>query len=119
MMHDRTIFNGAFYGVFPAPEGPCRKPRKNPPSGGVFTAGFAAGSRPRGGLTASFTASFTASAPASPCVGACGLDDAGLCRGCGRTAGEIAAWPGLDDAGKRDVLDRIAGRGAGAAGGAR
>lgn len=53
-------------------------------------------------------------APTSPCVGACGLDlDTGLCRGCARTAGEIAAWPGMDDAGKRGVLAKIAQRGVG------
>lgn len=49
-------------------------------------------------------------APASPCVGACGLDDAAVCRGCARTAAEIAAWRDMPSAGKRAVLDRIAGR---------
>lgn len=53
-------------------------------------------------------------APASPCTGSCGLDSAGLCRGCGRTGAEIAGWRGMADAGKRAVLARLAGRGVGA-----
>lgn len=53
-------------------------------------------------------------APASPCVGTCGLDaHTGWCRGCGRTAAEIAAWRGMGDAERRRVLARIAGRDAG------
>ena len=53
------------------------------------------------------------SAPDSPCVGECGLDaHTGWCRGCARTAAEIAAWRDMPAAGKRAVLARIAGRGA-------
>lgn len=53
-------------------------------------------------------------APDSPCVGECGLDaHTGWCRGCARTGPEIAAWRDVDDAGKRRVLARIAGRDAG------
>lgn len=33
----------------------------------------------------------------SPCIGICSLDDDGLCEGCFRTAGEIAAWSTLSD----------------------
>lgn len=57
-----------------------------------------------------------APAPASPCIGSCGLDDAGRCRGCGRTAAEIAGWRGMGDAERRRVLGRIAARGVDAGG---
>lgn len=44
----------------------------------------------------------------SPCIGVCALDETGAqCRGCGRTLDEIAAWPELDDAGRRRVLERL------------
>jgi len=44
----------------------------------------------------------------SPCVGVCVLDaDSGLCQGCLRDAGEIAAWSGLDFAAKLALLDRL------------
>lgn len=53
-------------------------------------------------------------APDSPCVGECGLDaHTGWCRGCARTGPEIAAWRDVDDAERRRVLARIAGRDAG------
>jgi len=49
--------------------------------------------------------------PASPCTGLCTLDPAtGQCQGCRRTLDEIAAWPSLDDAGKRALLARLRGR---------
>ncbi len=33
----------------------------------------------------------------TPCINVCILDDAaGLCRGCGRTGDEIAAWTAID-----------------------
>ena len=57
-------------------------------------------------------------APASPCVGTCGLDaHTGWCRGCARTGPEIAAWRDAGDAERRRVLERAAGRRAGAPGG--
>jgi len=31
----------------------------------------------------------------------------GLCRGCWRTLAEIAAWPTLDDNGRRRILEAI------------
>jgi uncharacterized protein len=35
----------------------------------------------------------------SPCIGVCRLDrESGLCEGCLRTAGEIAAWPYASEA---------------------
>jgi predicted Fe-S protein YdhL (DUF1289 family) len=41
---------------------------------------------------------------ASPCISVCRLDSpTGWCTGCARTIAEIAAWGGLDDAGKRAV----------------
>jgi predicted Fe-S protein YdhL (DUF1289 family) len=47
----------------------------------------------------------------SPCTGLCTIDQAsGRCRGCRRTLDEIAAWPTLDEAGKRAVLARLARR---------
>ena len=40
----------------------------------------------------------------SPCISVCRLDpSSGWCLGCARTIAEIAAWGGLDDAGKRAV----------------
>jgi predicted Fe-S protein YdhL (DUF1289 family) len=33
----------------------------------------------------------------TPCIGICTLDAQGLCEGCHRTAGEIAAWASLSD----------------------
>lgn len=57
-------------------------------------------------------------APDSPCTGGCGLDaHTGWCRGCARTGPEIAGWPTMADAGKRDVLERAVERRQGASGG--
>ena len=47
----------------------------------------------------------------SPCVSICQMDPAsGLCTGCLRSLQEIGAWSSLDDAGRRAVWSRIAGR---------
>jgi predicted Fe-S protein YdhL (DUF1289 family) len=44
---------------------------------------------------------------ASPCTGVCQLDASGrVCRGCGRTLEEIAAWPALATPGRLAVLRR-------------
>lgn len=53
----------------------------------------------------------------SPCNSICRISPAnGLCEGCLRTIDEVAAWSRLDDAGKREVWDRLAARaGVGAA----
>lgn len=44
----------------------------------------------------------------TPCVGVCRLDERGLCVGCRRSTGEIAAWRSLPDVERirlmRDVL---------------
>ena len=52
----------------------------------------------------------------SPCIGVCDLDDAGLCRGCLRSVGEIAAWSTMDDAQRLRVMEALPLREAGAAG---
>ncbi|MGH6969184.1 MAG: DUF1289 domain-containing protein [Stellaceae bacterium] len=50
-------------------------------------------------------------AVASPCIRLCVIDSrTGFCRGCWRTLTEIAAWPTLDDAGRRRVLQAIGAR---------
>ena len=43
--------------------------------------------------------------PSSPCTKLCVLDDAsGLCRGCGRSRDEIAAWGGMPEATRRTIM---------------
>jgi hypothetical protein len=45
---------------------------------------------------------------ASPCINICRMHPAsGWCEGCLRTLDEIAAWGQLDDAGRRQVLQRL------------
>ena len=40
----------------------------------------------------------------SPCIGVCTMDAAsGLCQGCLRTLGEIAAWSSASEAQRRDI----------------
>ena len=44
----------------------------------------------------------------SPCIQVCRIDAAsGWCEGCQRSLDEIAAWPGLDEAGRRAVWRQI------------
>lgn len=44
----------------------------------------------------------------TPCVKICTLDAGhGLCLGCGRTTGEIAAWAGLTPAERRRIMDAL------------
>ena len=43
----------------------------------------------------------------SPCVAVCSTLYDDVCRGCGRTAMEVANWVFMDDGEKRDVWDRI------------
>jgi predicted Fe-S protein YdhL (DUF1289 family) len=48
---------------------------------------------------------------ASPCIDICRMNAAtGLCEGCLRSLDEIAAWPALTEAQKRDVLARLPAR---------
>ena len=50
------------------------------------------------------TGQFETEVVPSPCISVCRIDaDSGCCDGCLRTLGEIAAWSGLDNDGKRDV----------------
>ncbi|MCK5932126.1 MAG: DUF1289 domain-containing protein [Fulvimarina manganoxydans] len=47
----------------------------------------------------------------TPCIQICVLDPhSGLCRGCGRTGAEIAAWPTLDRASRRAVMAELPSR---------
>lgn len=47
----------------------------------------------------------------SPCTGICRIaPGTGLCLGCARALDEIAAWPGLDAAGKRAILAKLPAR---------
>jgi hypothetical protein len=47
-------------------------------------------------------------AVASPCIDICQIvAETGLCRGCGRTLDEIAAWPAASDEERRAILRRI------------
>lgn len=48
----------------------------------------------------------------SPCTGLCVLDEQGLCRGCRRSADEIARWTQLDDDRRRALLARLPARAA-------
>ncbi|HTH15217.1 MAG TPA: DUF1289 domain-containing protein [Magnetospirillum sp.] len=52
----------------------------------------------------------------SPCVSQCGLDEKGICQGCGRSVDEIRAWKLADDAEKIAILNSAARRRAEAAG---
>ena len=48
---------------------------------------------------------------ASPCISVCVMDaPSGWCSGCLRTLDEIAAWSGLAEAEKRQVLQSLSGR---------
>lgn len=47
----------------------------------------------------------------TPCVQVCTVDDAsGLCLGCFRTLGEIAAWARLPDEAREAVMRELPGR---------
>lgn len=47
----------------------------------------------------------------SPCVKVCAVDGrSGQCVGCGRTLGEIAAWRGLDEARRREIMAELPAR---------
>jgi len=41
--------------------------------------------------------------PASPCTGVCQLGLSGVCKGCGRSLGEIAEWPTATEARQREI----------------
>ncbi|MCA8960027.1 MAG: DUF1289 domain-containing protein [Planctomycetes bacterium] len=47
----------------------------------------------------------------SPCIGLCELDtETGLCMGCYRTRGEIAAWPSAAPSRRRSILADVGAR---------
>lgn len=47
----------------------------------------------------------------SPCVRICVIDPVSrLCEGCGRTLAEIAAWSGMSEAQRLEVMSRLAER---------
>lgn len=47
----------------------------------------------------------------TPCIQVCAVDGrTGLCIGCGRTLKEIAAWGGLEEARRREIMAELAGR---------
>lgn len=55
----------------------------------------------------------------TPCIRICAIDPAsGLCRGCGRSVEEIAAWGGLDEPTRRRIMDVLPQRMAAAMAGA-
>lgn len=39
----------------------------------------------------------------SPCANACGLDERGVCRGCGRLREEIRHWRAADDVRRLEI----------------
>jgi predicted Fe-S protein YdhL (DUF1289 family) len=48
------------------------------------------------------------SAPVTPCINVCEMDDRhGLCKGCFRTINEIAAWSGMSDEEKREIMAQL------------
>ncbi len=46
----------------------------------------------------------------SPCTKACGLDEAGVCTGCGRTFEEILEWAGMPTALRLETIQAAAQR---------
>ena len=48
--------------------------------------------------------------PASPCISVCELSSTGICRGCGRSLDEIAAWPQAGARQKQDIIDKARAR---------
>jgi hypothetical protein len=51
------------------------------------------------------------SGASSPCVRICVIDPVSrLCEGCGRTLAEIAAWSGMSEAQRLEVMSRLAER---------
>jgi predicted Fe-S protein YdhL (DUF1289 family) len=46
------------------------------------------------------------SAVKSPCVNICALDDHDICVGCYRSAAEIAAWTGMTEDRRQEVVRR-------------
>lgn len=53
----------------------------------------------------------SASTPDSPCVAVCSTLFDEICRGCGRSAFEVANWVAMTDEEKRQIWQRITGQG--------
>lgn len=49
----------------------------------------------------------TSRLPDSPCIGLCSTQFEDVCRGCGRTLGEVTNWIFMDEAERRQVWIRI------------
>jgi predicted Fe-S protein YdhL (DUF1289 family) len=50
----------------------------------------------------------TAPAISTPCIKVCAVSGrTGLCIGCGRTLGEIAAWGGMDERERRAIMAEL------------
>ena len=47
--------------------------------------------------------------PSTPCVGACRLNERGICVGCGRTVEQIAAWGEMDEIERQRIMRVLAG----------
>jgi len=82
-------------------------------------ANFADGTLPLSGLKNSNDEKFmsqddqhgTDDRPFSPCISICELEEAaGICRGCGRTIGEISNWLKLDAASRDLVVSKLPAR---------
>jgi predicted Fe-S protein YdhL (DUF1289 family) len=43
----------------------------------------------------------------TPCIGVCNLDADGVCEGCHRTRGEIAAWSTLPDGERLYIMNYV------------
>lgn len=48
--------------------------------------------------------------PSSPCLNICSLDEAGVCRGCFRSLGEIAEWTRMSAGEQWAVVERAQAR---------
>jgi predicted Fe-S protein YdhL (DUF1289 family) len=59
-----------------------------------------------------FMASNLHDLPDSPCIGVCSTLFDDVCKGCGRTAGEVSNWVFLTDTDKRAIWERITREGA-------
>ena len=47
---------------------------------------------------------------ATPCIGVCTADSSGVCLGCARTLGEIAAWTSLSHSVRNSIMDKLPAR---------
>jgi uncharacterized protein len=71
---------------------------------GAESSGSCAGGLPGDGLRGDGAPPADDRWVASPCTGVCILQSSGVCKGCGRTLGEITSWTGLNAAQRRIVI---------------